>query len=451
MSTVIRAQRAVVDGRIRACAVRLLDGRISAIEAYDSPVPPDTREVALAADEVLLPGLVDTHVHVNEPGRTEWEGFATATRAAAAGGVTTLVDMPLNSVPSTVDVAALTVKQKVARDQVTVDVGFWGGAIPGNLADLEPLWDAGVYGFKCFLAHSGLDEFPPLDRQQMLAAMRTIAGFGGLLIVHAEDGPTLDEQPPPTGPHYDTFLASRPAVAEARAIAQVIEGARHTGCRVHILHLSDAESLPLVAAAKAEGLPVTAETCPHYLSLFSEEILDGSTHFKCCPPIREARNREGLWRGLADGTLDCIVSDHSPCLPELKKFACGDFGEAWGGISSLQLGLPVVWSEARRRGHTLVDVSRWMAEHTADLVGLADRGTIAVGNTADLCVFAPDDAFVVFPERLHHRNAVTPYAERALAGVVRQTWLAGEPLTVTLEPAHNPSPRGALLSRKETR
>lgn len=447
---VIRALRAVVGERERACAVFLRDGRISAVENYDASAPEGTREVVLAADEVLLPGLVDTHVHVNEPGRTQWEGFATATRAAAAGGVTTIVDMPLNSIPSTVDVAALEVKRKVASEQVTVDVGFWGGAIPGNLAELEPLWNDGVFGFKCFLAHSGLDEYPPLDREQMVDAMRTIAGFGGLLIVHAEDGPTLDARTRPAGPRYDDFLHSRPPVAESRAVAQVVDGVRRTGCRAHILHLSDAESLALVAEAKTEGLPLTAETCPHYLSLFSEEILDGSTHFKCCPPIREARNREALWRGLADGTLDCIVSDHSPCLPELKKFSSGDFGEAWGGISSLQLGLPVVWSEARKRGHGLVDVVRWMAGRTAELVGLGDRGSIAVGNVADLSVFAPDDAFVVFPERLHHRNAVTPYAERALAGVVRQTWLAGRPLAVTLDAARDPAPRGALLRRKES-
>lgn len=451
MNTVIRARRAVVGDEERSCAVQIRGGRITAIGEFDSPSPSGAREVVLADDEVLLPGLVDTHVHVNEPGRTEWEGFASATRAAAAGGVTTLVDMPLNSIPSTTDIAALEVKRTVAAEKVTVDAGFWGGAVPGNLDDLEPLWNAGVFGFKCFLAYSGLDEYPPLDRQQMVDAMRTIAGFGGLLIVHAEDGPTLDTQSPPVGRHYDDFLRSRPPVAESRAIAQVIEGARETGCRVHVLHLSDADSLPLLAAAKAKGVAITAETCPHYLSLFSEEILDGSTHFKCCPPIREARNRESLWRALADGTLDCVVSDHSPCTPELKKFVSGDFGEAWGGISSLQLGLPIVWSEARKRGHTLVDVCRWMAGSTATLVGLGDRGAIAVGNTADLCVFAPDDAFVVFPEQLHHRNAVTPYAERALAGVVRKTWLAGEPVTVTLDHTADPAPRGALLTRKDTR
>ena len=450
MSTVIRARRAVVGDRERACAVVIRDGRIAAVEDYAAPVP-GAREVILADDEALLPGLVDTHVHVNDPGRTEWEGFASATRAAAAGGVTTLIDMPLNSIPSTVDVAALAVKQKVAAGQVTVDVGFWGGAIPGNLADLEPLWDAGVYGFKCFLAYSGLDEYPPLDRDQMIAAMRVIAGFDGLLIVHAEDGPTLDAQPAPSGRRYTDFLHSRPPVAEARAIAQVIDGAAETGCRVHILHLSDAGSLPLVAAAKDAGVRITVETCPHYLTLFSEEILDGSTHFKCCPPIREATNREGLWRGLADGTIDCVVSDHSPCTPELKKLGIGDFGEAWGGISSLQLGLPIVWSEGRRRGHSLVDVTRWMARNTAALAGLPDRGDIAVGNTADLCVLAPDDAFVVFPDKLHHRNAVTPYAEMALAGVVRQTWLAGEPLTVTGDRRHDPAPRARLLSRKDIR
>ncbi|MGW0018223.1 allantoinase AllB [Rhodococcus sp. NPDC003382] len=447
MTTVIRARRAVVGDRERACAVTLRDGRIVAVDDYDAPLPTGADEVVLAGDEALLPGLVDTHVHINDPGRTEWEGFASATRAAAAGGVTTVIDMPLNSIPSTIDVAALDVKRATATGQTTVDVGFWGGAVPGNLADLRPLWDAGVYGFKCFLAYSGLDEYPPLNREQMVAAMREIASFDGLLIVHAEDGPTLDAQPPAAGRRYADFLQSRPPVAESRAIAQVIDGARETGCRVHILHLSDAGSLPLLAEAKAAGVRITAETCPHYLSLFSEEILDGSTHFKCCPPIREAGNREALWRGLADGTIDCVVSDHSPCTPELKKFTSGDFGEAWGGISSLQLGLPIVWSEARRRGHTLVDVVRWMGRNTRDLVGFADRGEIAVGNSADLCVFAPDDAFVVFPERLHHRNAVTPYAERALAGVVRQTWLSGAPLTVTLDAAQDPAPRGRLLTR----
>ena len=447
MTTVIRARRAVVGDRERACAVTLQGGRIVAIDDHDAPLPIGADEVILADDEVLLPGLVDTHVHINDPGRTEWEGFASATRAAAAGGVTTVIDMPLNSIPSTIDVPALDVKRATATGQVTVDVGFWGGAVPGNLADLRPLWDAGVYGFKCFLAYSGLDEYPPLNRELMVAAMREIASFDGLLIVHAEDGPTLDAQPPATGRRYADFLHSRPPAAESRAIAQVIDGARETGCRVHVLHLSDAGSLPLLAEAKAGGVRITAETCPHYLSLFSEEILDGSTHFKCCPPIREAGNREGLWRGLADGTIDCVVSDHSPCTPELKKFTSGDFGEAWGGISSLQLGLPIVWSEARRRGHTLVDLVRWMGRNTRDLVGLNDRGEIAVGNTADLCVFAPDDAFVVFPERLHHRNAVTPYAEMALAGVVRRTWLSGAPLTVTLDATQDPAPRGGLLTR----
>lgn len=447
MTTVIRARRAIVGYRDIACVVTLQAGRIAAVDGYDTALPAGADEIVLADDEVLLPGLVDTHVHINDPGRTEWEGFASATRAAAAGGVTTVIDMPLNSIPSTIDVAALEVKRATAIGQTTVDVGFWGGVVPGNLGHLRALWDEGVYGFKCFLAYSGLDEYPPLDGEQMVAAMREIAEFDGLLIVHAEDGPTLDAQTPASGRHYADFLRSRPPVAESRAVAQVIDGARETGCRVHILHLSDAGSLPMLAAAKADGVRITAETCPHYLSLFSEEILDGSTHFKCCPPIREAGNREGLWRGLADGTIECVVSDHSPCTPELKKFTSGDFGEAWGGISSLQLGLPIVWSEARRRGHTLVDVVRWMGSNTSSLVGLADRGGIAVGNTADLCVFAPDDAFVVFPDRLHHRNAVTPYAEMALAGVVRHTWLAGAPLTVTLDATQDPAPRGGLLTR----
>ena len=442
MRTVFRADRVVLDGSVRP-AVVVVDGeRISAVLPRDAAVdPPADRELVLAADEVLLPGLVDTHVHVNEPGRTEWEGFASATRAAAAGGVTTLIDMPLNSLPPTTDAEALAVKRKAADGQCTIDVGFWGGAVPGNGAELAPLHRAGVFGFKCFLLPSGVDEFPPLSRAELAAALEQVAALDALMIVHAEDpGLVTDAH----GRRYADFLASRPRAAEDTAIAGLLELARQTGARVHVLHLSSADALPMIAEAKAAGLPVTAETCPHYLALSAEEVPDGDTRFKCCPPVRESGNRDALWRGLAEGTIDAVVSDHSPSTADLKRLDTGDFGAAWGGIASLQLGLPVVWSQARERGHGLADVVRWMAGNSAALAGLASKGRIAVGADADLVVFAPDEPFTVDPGRLHHRNPVTPYAGRTLTGVVRGTWLRGQPIDLDAEP------RGRLLSRDET-
>jgi allantoinase len=426
---VFRARRVVTpDGEI-ACAVGVRDGRIAAI----SPDLDGPNVVSLGDDEVLLPGLVDTHVHVNDPGRSEWEGFETATRAAAAGGVTTIVDMPLNSLPPTVDVAALEIKRKTAAGRVHTDVGFWGGIVPGNLADLRPLHDNGVFGFKCFLLHSGVDEFPQLQPDEFAAALSESESFDALTIVHAEDAHTVTD----AGPDYAGFLASRPRAAETIAISQVISEARRTGARAHILHLSNADALPIIAAAKRDGVAITVETCPHYLTFVSEEISDGSTQFKCCPPIREAANRSLLWQGLADGTIDIVVSDHSPCTPELKE---GDFATAWGGIASLQLGLPAVWTQARQRGHALTDVVRWMSSGPASQVGLSTKGRIEVGFDADFCVFAPDDAFVVDRAKLHHRNPVTPYHGRPLAGVVRQTWLRGKEITGN-------EPLGRLLSR----
>jgi allantoinase len=438
--SVFRARRLVTVEGERSGWVGVSGGRIAAVAPLEAGLE-GRRVVEVADDAVLLPGLVDTHVHVNEPGRTEWEGFATATRAAAHGGVTTIVDMPLNSVPPTVDVAALEVKRKSAEGQCFVDVGFWGGAIPGNLGELAALHDAGVFGFKCFLLHSGVDEFPPLHPEDLGAYLETLRGFDGLLIVHAEDSQAIDQAPSCSGGHYLDFLASRPRSAENLAVAHVVEAARATGARAHILHLSSSEALPTLAGARRQGVRVTAETCPHYLALSAEEIPDGATQFKCCPPIREAANRELLWRGLADGTIDLVVSDHSPCLPELKRFDSGDFGVAWGGISSLEIGLPVVWTEARRRGFGLADVARWMAERPAGLVGLGRKGRIAPGYDADLCVFAPDEPVVVDPRRLHHKHPVTPYGGRPLLGAVRGTWLRGQELDGDV-------PRGRLLTRE---
>lgn len=381
--------------------------------------------IELADDETLIPGLVDTHVHVNEPGRTEWEGFASATRAAAAGGVTTIIDMPLNSIPATVNVAALDLKRSVARDQSFVDVGFWGGAVPGNKSDLRPLHDDGVFGFKCFLVHSGVDEFPHLDANEMEDDLAELSSFDSMMIVHAEDSRAIGRAPSAEGDRYQRFLASRPRGAENIAIAEVIERARRTGARAHILHLSSSDALPMIATAKRDGVRLTVETCPHYLTLVAEEIPNGATAFKCCPPIREASNRELLWHGLEDGTIDCIVSDHSPSTLDLKDTVNGDFSVAWGGVSSLQLGLSLIWTEARRRGIVLERVVKWMSSRPAELARLSRKGRLALGYDADFAIFAPDDVFVVDVTKLHHKNQITPYAGRALSGVVRQTFLRG--------------------------
>ena len=439
--TVVRARRLVAGGREGSGCVGITSGRIAAVEPLDSGSS-GRRVVELGDDVVLLPGLVDAHVHVNEPGRTEWEGFATATRAAAAGGVTTVLDMPLNSIHPTIDVAALEVKRRSALGQCFVDVGFWGGAVPENLGELVALHDAGVFGFKCFLVHSGVDEFPPLRPADLEDYLHVLQGVDSLLIVHAEDADAIEEAPAKHSEDYRDFLSSRPRLAENRAISHVIEAARSTRARAHILHLSSSDALPLIADARRDGVRITAETCPHYLTFTAEEIPAGATQFKCAPPIREATNREQLWRGLEDGTIDCIVSDHSPCTPELKRFELGDFAQAWGGISSLQIGLPVVWTAARQRGFGLADVIGWMAERPAQIAGLRHKGRLAPGYDADLCVLAPDEEFVVDAAALFHRNPITPYAGRRLQGVVRSTWLRGEELA-------GDEPRGRLLTRGE--
>jgi allantoinase len=375
-----------------------------------------------------------------------WEGFATATAAAVAGGVTTLVDMPLNSIPPTTSAAHLDVKRDTARGRVYTDTGFWGGAVPGNVEDLRPLHDAGVFGFKCFLLPSGVDEFPQLDPAELESALAELTRFDGLLIVHAEDPGIIGGAPQQAGPRYADFLASRPRAAEDRAVTGLIALARRLGGRVHVLHLSSAGSLPLLAAARREGVRITVETCPHFLTLTAEEVPDGATEFKCCPPIREAANQEALWQALADGLIDCVVSDHSPSTIDLKHKDTGDFAAAWGGISSLQLGLPAVWTEARRRGHTLADVARWMSAGPARLAGLgAAKGAIAEGLDADFAVLAPEQTFTVDPARLRHRNPVTAYAGRTLYGVVRSTWLRGQ--VVARDGAVTGEPAGRLIER----
>jgi allantoinase len=418
----IRSQRLVTPEGERSGIVEIRDGLITAIRdstQLDSVIDvPD--------DCAVLPGLVDSHVHVNEPGRTEWEGFATATAAAAAGGITTIADMPLNSIPPTVDVPALAAKRAAAQGQCAVDVAFWGGAIPGNTEVLPDLYDAGVVGFKCFLLPAGVDEFPPLDSASVRDAMRMIAGCGGTLIAHCEDAHVISRAPKPRSRRFADYLASRPDAAETVAVENLLAATGETGCRTHIVHLSSAQTLPLVAAAKHAGLPVTAETCPHYLSLVAEQVPDGATQFKSCPPIRSYANREQLWRGMAAGIIDCVVSDHSPCPPAMKHLESGDFGVAWGGIASVQLSLPVVWTQAVARGFMLTDIATWMARKPAELIGLTDRGAIRVGSRADLAMFAPDESFRVDPAMLQYRHPISPYAGATLRGVVRQTWLRGQ-------------------------
>ncbi len=440
---VLRSRRVVLPDGERPAAVHLADGRITAITA-PADVPAGI-EVTDLGEFALLPGVVDSHVHVNEPGRTEWEGFATATRAAAAGGVTTIIDMPLNAIPPTISLAALEAKRAVAAGQIAVDVGFWGGIIGADarsLDDLAALHDAGVFGFKAFLAPSGVEEFPHVSMDVLAAATRHTARMGALTVVHAESPAVLETAPPVAGRTFASWLASRPPAAEQEAVAGLVALSAATGARLHVLHLSAVDALDDVVAARDEGLPFSAETCPHYLTFTAEEVPDGATVFKCAPPIRGRSNLDRLWDALGEGLFAGVVSDHSPSTPEVKQIDTGDFAAAWGGIASVQIGLPAVWTQARSRGHSLADLVGWMCAGPADLAGLRGKGRLEVGADADLVVFDPDASFLVRPAMLRHRHPLTPYAGRSLDGVVLATYLRG------VRADGDRPPRGRLLDRR---
>lgn len=442
---VVRSRRVVTPAGTKAAAIHIAGGRIAAVADWKD-VP-----AGVALDDVddlaLLPGVVDTHVHLNEPGRTEWEGFATATRAAAAGGTTTLVDMPLNSIPPTTTREAFAAKRHAARGQCAVDVGFWGGVVPGNAGELAGMVEDGIRGFKCFMVDSGVPEFGWVGERELGPAMGILAGLAVPLLVHAEVAGPIDDATRALADadprRYATYLASRPPAAEEQAIALVVRLCRATRARTHIVHHSAASALPLIRAARSEGLPFSAETCPHYLRFTAEAIPDGATAFKCAPPIRDAANRELLWQALAEGVLELVASDHSPCTPGLKALDAGDFVAAWGGISGLQLALPIVWTEAAERGHSLDDIARWMAAHPARLAGLHGRkGAIAVGADADLVVFDDRALATVEASAIRHRHALTPYAGTTLRGRVHATYLRGTKIFDGIDVAAD---RGALL------
>lgn len=422
---IVSSTRVVTPDGVRPASVVISAGTI--VEVRDLGTSPTGGSRLDAGDAVVMAGLVDTHVHVDDPGRADWEGFESATRAAAAGGITTLVDMPLNSSPVTTTPGALEAKRAAAAGRCWVDYGMWGGLVPGNRGRLESMLAVGVLGFKCFLVDSGLEEFPPVSLDELSEGLELLGSLDAVLLVHAElPGPIaaaaagcgLRERPT----SYAAFLRSRPVEAEARAVAALVGLSEATGSAVHVVHVSAADTLEVLAGARNRGVRVTAETCPHYLTFAAEEVPDGATVFKCAPPIREEQHREALWRGLADGVLQLVASDHSPCPPDMKHLDSGSFARAWGGISSLQLSLPAVWTGARPRGHTVRDLANWMCEAPARLAGLWGRkGRIAPGYDADLVVWDPDAAFRVDPGELEHRHPMTPYEGRELFGRILTT------------------------------
>jgi allantoinase len=422
--TILRSRRVVLPDGVRAVDIEIRDGRITAI-TDSAHAPHVTTDVVDADDLVVLPGVVDSHVHVNEPGRTDWEGFGHATRAAAAGGVTTIVDMPLNSVPATTSVEKLETKRRAAARECHVDVGFWGGVVPGNVDHLEPLAAAGVLGFKCFLCPSGVDEFPHVSEKDLDEVMPVLRGLGLPLLVHAE-WPGALREPAGDPRSHATWVESRPPAAEQQAVDRLVRLAGDHGVWIHVVHLASPAALAAITAARRRGVAITVETCPHYLTFASESIREGATTLKCAPPIRTAADRDGLWRGLTDGQIDLVASDHSPSPPALKCMDTGDFVQAWGGIASLQLSLPAVWTGARQRGLGVQCLAEWMAAAPARLAGIDTvKGRITVGCDADLVLFDPAARRTIRAAELHHTSDYTPYEGREVSGLVRSTIVRG--------------------------
>ena len=426
------ARRVITSEGLRPAAILVEGERIQAVVSSDQ-VPADGCTIHDFGEAAILPGLVDSHVHINDPGRVEWEGFETATRAAAAGGYTLLVDMPLNCLPATTTVAALEAKRAAAQGRCRVDWAAWGGVVHDNQRDIEALAAAGVVGFKCFLSNPGIDSFTMVTQHQLRAALPHVARTGLPLLVHAELPGAIDRATDALAnadwSRYSTYLQSRPDEAELAAIRLMLSLCREYSFRLHIVHLSTGQALQELRAARSEGMAVTVETCPHYLHLSAETITDGATLSKCAPPIRSRDNCERLWQGLGDGTIDLVVTDHSPCPPAMKRFSEGSFRTAWGGIASLSIALPLMWTEASRRGFTLLDLARWMAAAPARLAGCDTRkGRIAAGYDADFVVFDPDREFIVTKDRLHYRHPVSPYLGETLRGVVKATYLRGNPV-----------------------
>ena len=426
-----RARRVITPEDIRPAAILVEGERIQAIVSPDQI--PDGYAINDFGDAAILPGLVDSHVHINDPGRSDWEGFETATRAAAAGGYTMLVDMPLNCLPATTTVAALQAKRQAAHGKCRVDWAAWGGVAHNNQDDIEPLAAAGVPGFKCFLVHPGIDGFTMVTEQQLRSALPHVVRTGLPLLVHAELPGPIDRATEALAnadwTRYSTYLQSRPDDAELAAIRLLLSLCREFGFRLHIVHLSTSQALPELRAARSEGLAVTVETCPHYLHLTAETIRDGATLNKCAPPIRSRENNDKLWEALRDGTIDLVVTDHSPCLPVMKRISEGNFQTAWGGIASLSVALPLMWTEASQRGFTLHDLAQWMSAASARLAGCdARKGRLVAGNDADLVVFDPDREFIVSEDTLHYRHPVSAYLGETLRGVVKATYLRGIPV-----------------------
>lgn len=424
----LKSTQVVINGSLTPAQIIIENGKITEIADYQAKIAVTAEDLGY---QVIMPGLVDTHVHINEPGRTEWEGFNTGTQSAAAGGITCVVDMPLNCTPVTTSADALKQKLDSLAGQLWIDCGFWGGVVPDSLDDLDELIKAGVLGVKSFTIHSGIDDFPKVDQRHLAQAINILAKYNVPYLIHAELD-SQEKEPPEIGDKYQSFLKSRPKSWENDAIDMMIdlaEKAKSQGVlgKIHIVHLSSAEALPAIQSAQQRGLQLSAESCPHYLTLFAEDIPDGKTLFKCCPPIREQQNREQLWEGLADGTISFIVSDHSPCTPTLKHIDSGDIENAWGGISSLQFGLSIIWSEAQQRGYSLLDVVNWMATEPANFAGLGHRkGKIACGYDADIVIFDAEATYQIDPKMIKYRHKITPYEGRKVRGVVKRTYVRGE-------------------------